>query len=242
MKQRQTCLIDNCLPQLQILHFFAPGKVTAKIGMRNKHVAQHFSSKLNLDKVKYCSSLFYPVNKIILRSYKEPKLSFQDPVMNVTSLLATKPMQDLLKHLPAVLYEYVIHPDRTKHFTYISEASESILGVSAQEVMNDAGVMDSLIHEEDFSSLRETSAVSQIEGREWYWHGRMIIRGEERWMEIRSNHEERGDGTIIRRGVIQDITERKESVKESEIRYQSLVERLPIGIVIHNHGKPGKSP
>jgi PAS domain S-box-containing protein len=181
--------------------------------------------------------LFYPVNKIILRSYKEPKLSFQDPVMNVTSLLATKPMQDLLKHLPAVLYEYVIYPDGTKHFTYISEASENILGVSAQEVMNDAGVMDSLIHEEDFSSLQETSAVSQIEGREWYWHGRMIIRGEERWMEIRSNHEERGDGTIIRRGVIQDITERKESVKESEIRYQSLVERLPIGIVIHNHGK-----
>jgi PAS domain S-box-containing protein len=42
---------------------------------------------------------------------------------------------------------------------------------------------------------------------------------------------------IIRRGIIQDITERKETTKESELRYQSLVEKLPIGIVIHNHGK-----
>jgi PAS domain S-box-containing protein len=58
-----------------------------------------------------------------------------------------------------------------------------------------------------------------------------------KWVEFRSNHELRSDGVIIRRGIIQDITERKETTKESEIRYQSLVERLPIGIVIHTQGK-----
>jgi PAS domain S-box-containing protein len=65
----------------------------------------------------------------------------------------------------------------------------------------------------------------------------MIIRGEERWMEVRSNHEIDENGVAVRRGIIQDITERKSSGKESEIRYQGLVERLPMGIAIHNHGK-----
>jgi PAS domain S-box-containing protein len=146
-------------------------------------------------------------------------------------------MQDLLKHLPVVLYEYAIYPDGQKKFLYLSEACESILGVSPSDVIGNAEIMNGLIHPDDFNSLYDSSAISHLEGRDWYWHGRMIIRGEERWMEMRSNHEKRNDQIIIRRGLIQDVTERKETIKESELRYQTLVERLPIGIVVHNHGK-----
>jgi PAS domain S-box-containing protein len=146
-------------------------------------------------------------------------------------------MQGLLRNLPVVLYEYAIFPDGQKKFVYLSEASISILGISPEAVLQDFKLMDSLVHPDDFNSLQDSSAVSHREGKEWYWHGRMLIRGEERWMEMRSNHEKRSDGVIIRRGLIQDVTERKESVKESELRYQTLVERLPIGIVVHNHGK-----
>src|SRR5690606_37812996 len=74
-------------------------------------------------------------------------------------------------------------------------------------------------------------------GGEWYWHGRMIVRGQERWMEVRSNFEKLADGSVCRRGIIQDVTDRREYFKESELRYDALVERLPIGIVVHNHGK-----
>jgi PAS domain S-box-containing protein len=146
-------------------------------------------------------------------------------------------MQDLLRQLPVVLYEYAIFPDGEKRFLYISDASESILGVSPSSIINDVGVMNSLIHPDDFNSLYDSSTVSHLEGKEWYWHGRMIIRGEERWVEMRSNHEKKADQVIIRRGFIQDVTDRKETDREGELRYQSLVERLPIGIVVHNRGK-----
>lgn len=146
-------------------------------------------------------------------------------------------MNDIIRHLPAVIYEYTIHPDGTKRFTFISEACESILGVTSESVLREAGVMDALIHEEDFSALAERSEESYNQKRELNWRGRMVIRGEERWMEVRSNHEIDESGIAIRRGIIQDITERKSSAKESEIRYQGLVERLPMGIAIHNHGK-----
>jgi PAS domain S-box-containing protein len=61
----------------------------------------------------------------------------------------------------------------------------------------------------------------------------MFLNGKQRWVEISSNHEFREDGTILRRGILQDITDRRISAKESEIRYQTMVKRLPIGILIY---------
>lgn len=146
-------------------------------------------------------------------------------------------MQDLIRHLPAVIYEYAVYPDGTSRFTFISEACKSLLGLSPKAVMNDASVLDALVHEEDRPNMLEASALSIREAREWTWQGRMIVFGKVIWVDVRSNHELQPDGTIIRRGIIQDITDRKESAKEMELRYLSLVERLPIGVVIHKNGK-----
>ena len=85
--------------------------------------------------------------------------------------------------------------------------------------------------------LAKTSANAEQAGAEWNWQGRMIVGGKVKWVEIRSNHTLNPNGTILRRGLIQDITERKETAKESELRYQALVERLPIGVAIYRDGK-----
>lgn len=146
-------------------------------------------------------------------------------------------MQDIIKHLPAVLYEYVIHPDGSRRFNFISEACESILGVSPDAIMHEASLLDSIVHKDDINNLRETSHTCEKNGNEWNWQGRMWANGKLKWMEIRSNHELKSDGRIIRRGIIQDITERKESTKESEEGYLGSIERLPIGIIIHKRGK-----
>jgi len=146
-------------------------------------------------------------------------------------------MQDLFRHLPAVIYEYVIYPDGKREFSYVSPASEPILGLRAEAVMQDAALMDSIVHPDDLQHLQDTSRFSEDNALEWNWQGRFQVGGKVKWCEIRSSHELTNNGTILRRGLIQDITIRKESAKESELRYQSLVERLPIGIVIHRHGK-----
>jgi PAS domain S-box-containing protein len=145
-------------------------------------------------------------------------------------------MQDLYKHLPAVIYEYLVHPDGTRGFSYISDACESILDIKAEDVIKDYQVLDNIIHEEDLHFLKDTATESRHRGSEWHWQGRVRVKGKIKWVEFRSNHEVQPDGVIRRRGIIQDITIRKETAKESELRYQSLVEKLPIGIVIHNKG------
>jgi PAS domain S-box-containing protein len=146
-------------------------------------------------------------------------------------------MQDLLQHLPAVIYEYTIQPDGKRSFNYISQACESILGLKPELVMKDPSLMESIIHKDDIENLRETSDASEANATEWNWQGRVHVQDKIKWVEIRSNHELKDEGAIIRRGVIQDVTERKELLQESELRYQSLVERLPMGIVIYREDK-----
>lgn len=146
-------------------------------------------------------------------------------------------MQDLVKHLPAVIYEYAIHAHGEKRFTYVSPNCKTILGIDAGSVMKDHTLMESIIHEDDRAYFTDTRIESKENASEWHWQGRVRVNGSVKWVEFRSNHELNEDGTVVRRGIIQDITERKETARESEIRYQALVEKLPIGIVIHRQGK-----
>lgn len=103
--------------------------------------------------------------------------------------------------------------------------------------MADANVLEAIVHEDDIASLQESSTKSIKDATEWNWEGRMVVFGKVVWVDVRSNHELQEDGTIIRRGIIQDITDRKESAKQTELRYMSLMERLPIGVVVHKNGK-----
>jgi PAS domain S-box-containing protein len=145
-------------------------------------------------------------------------------------------MQDLFKHLPAVIYEYVIQKDGSKGFNYMSDACETILGIKSSDVLKDYRTLDNIIHEEDLPYMKDTAIQSRDKAAEWHWQGRVKVNGLIKWVDFRSNHEVQADGSIIRRGIIQDITAKKETAKESELRYQSLVEKLPIGIVIHRNG------
>ena len=147
-------------------------------------------------------------------------------------------MQDFFKHLPAVLYEYVVRPDGSRNFNFISDACESILGLSSQTVMQENQSLESIVHKDDIQSLSSTRHLhGNVAGKEWNWQGRMWVRGKLKWMEFSSNQELKSDGSIIRRGVIQDITARKDRADESEVKYLESIELLPIGIIIHKKGK-----
>jgi len=146
-------------------------------------------------------------------------------------------MQDVIRHLPAVIYEFAIYPNGQKKFHYFSPNCQEILGISQEAVLANSDALYGIIFEEDLPALIDSSSESQLNSAEWYWQGRIKHGNSVKWAEFRSNHEVLSDGTVLRRGIIQDITQRKETQKESELKYQELVEKLPIGIVIHRDGK-----
>jgi len=146
-------------------------------------------------------------------------------------------MQDFFKHLPAVLYEYVVRPDGSRNLNFISDACESMLGLSSQTVTCENLSFESFVHKDDIQSFLDTLSASERGGKDWNWQGRIWVRGKVKWMEFSSNQESKSDGSIIRRGIVQDVTARKVRADESEVKYLESIELLPIGIIIHKKGK-----
>ena len=46
-------------------------------------------------------------------------------------------MQELIRFLPVVIYEYVIETDGNRFFKYVSENAKQILGLDAQQLISD---------------------------------------------------------------------------------------------------------
>src|SRR5687767_10713906 len=105
-------------------------------------------------------------------------------------------MQDLFRHLPAVIYEYAIHPDGKKRFNYVSPNCPSILGLECDEILEDYKKLHTIIHEDDLHSFRETVQESREHGVEWHWKGKVRVNDLVKWLEFRSNHMQLEDGTI----------------------------------------------
>jgi PAS domain S-box-containing protein len=145
-------------------------------------------------------------------------------------------MQQLFQDLPGVVYEYIIRKDGTRSFQYISENCKDILGICSDVFLKDSTVFRKIILPDDSSGFEETLQQSHDTHGTWNWEGRIMVNGKIRWIETRSNPAPFADG-IMRKGIMIDITERKLQEQEHELRFQSLVEHLPLGIGIHINGE-----
>lgn len=145
-------------------------------------------------------------------------------------------MQAIIQQLPGVIYELTILPNGKSAFTFISSNCFEQLGVTAEAVIKDSGVLDAIIHSEDQSGFEASTLASHENQSTWQWEGRITVRGAVRWIEARSNASV-VNGEVKRHGIILDITERKQREFENELKYQSLVEHLPLGVGVHVNGK-----
>jgi PAS domain S-box-containing protein len=145
-------------------------------------------------------------------------------------------MWELLKDLPGVIYAYEIRKDNSRAFTYVSEASKTILGIDADALLADSSLLRQCILPDDLPDFEKSLQLSHESNAPWNWEGRIMINNAVRWIETRSAALHQND-VIVRKGIIIDITERKKQEQEHEVRYQSLIESLPLGIGIHLNGR-----
>jgi PAS domain S-box-containing protein len=146
-------------------------------------------------------------------------------------------MNDFMLKLPGVIYEYANHNDGHCGFTFISENCFKILGIEAASIIKDPNELISTILEEDRLSFDQAFNRDTITNtNEWSWEGRILVNGEIRWVETRSTVEVINGDTFCS-GIILDISERKRKEQETELRYESLVEHLPLGVGVHTGGK-----
>lgn len=133
---------------------------------------------------------------------------------------------------PSVLHTFLLRKDGSMSFPYASPAIESIYGVTAEQLREDASITQSLIHPDD-ADMVERSVYESIGSRQpWYCVFR--INHPKRgtiWVEGRSRPVEMEGGDVAWHGVLTDVTEtRRLTYQLSQAQKMEAVGRLAGGI------------
>lgn len=116
-------------------------------------------------------------------------------------------------NIPGAIYRYVLESDGKAHFTFVSDGIKDILGVSAEELMEDDSRLYELVDRDDLERISKTSKIAIDTFTAWHEEYRVHRKdGSTIWVEGRSTPVKGENNSIIWYGYIRDITKLKESV------------------------------
>jgi PAS domain S-box-containing protein len=140
-------------------------------------------------------------------------------------------MQEIIKQLPAVIFECAINPRKDAVFTYISDAAPDLFGVTPEQVKSDNHLLYSLIHINDLAMFRQAFRQLYPAEKTGIWRGRGLIRNNVKELEFRFRDQVTEDQGILRRGIIQEAVVGDAAPFEQAKGYEALLEKLPVGVV-----------
>ncbi len=140
----------------------------------------------------------------------------------------------LVENIPSAIFRYELSPEGQDRVTYISPRIWDICEISPQAILDDVGSWWQLVPEEETSALR--AAIADSAARLTPLHRELWINlpsGQQKWVEIVAIPALGDRGTVFWDGLLTDITDRRRSeqaLRDSEERYRTLAEWLPVGV------------
>jgi PAS domain S-box-containing protein len=145
-------------------------------------------------------------------------------------------MQDLIRQKKAVIFELAMFPNGDRRFNYAGEDCSDLLGVTAAGLRSDHALLYSNIYPEDHEALKRAFDRQNTQGNTQSLKVRIALRDELKWAEFLFSDEITAEGTVVRRGIIQETVTSHNAGFEQSNQYEGLLEKLPIGVVIHHQG------
>ncbi|MBW4660374.1 MAG: PAS domain S-box protein [Drouetiella hepatica Uher 2000/2452] len=117
----------------------------------------------------------------------------------------------LAENVPGVIYRYIMHPDGTDQFTYISPRCSEIFEVEADAVRQSSNTLWRLIHTEDAINLKTLAPIAIRALQPWSIDYRITTpSGKVKWLQNFAAPDVQPDGNVYWDGVVIDISDRKQ--------------------------------
>ncbi len=145
-------------------------------------------------------------------------------------------LQKIGSRLPGMVYQYQLRPDGTSCFPFASDGIRNIYRVSPEEVVDDATIVFSKIHPEDFEGVVESIKKSAGELTVWRHDYRVKFDdGSVHWLSGNAVPQKARDGSVLWHGFIANVTEYKQA--EEKLHWNQSLMRLmatssPLGFLV----------
>ncbi|MFB2934224.1 PAS domain S-box protein [Aerosakkonemataceae cyanobacterium BLCC-F154] len=142
-------------------------------------------------------------------------------------------LQKLAASVPGMIYQYILHPDGSHAFPYVSPGCSKIWELEPEEMQSNPQLAFDIIHPEDLPSIVESTKISAQSLQPWQWEGRLITpSGKLKWVQGISRPEKQENGDILWDGLFIDISDRKlteAALSESERRLRIALNAANMG-------------
>ena len=133
-------------------------------------------------------------------------------------------LQRLTENVPGVIYRYIMRPDGTDRFTYISPRCKEIYELEPEWVLQDSTRLWTLIVSEDANLMREGAQKAIESLQPWTMEYRICTAsGKLKWLQVSASPERMDDGEVYWDGVVLDVSDRKRAEAILH-RYRSTLE------------------
>lgn len=119
-------------------------------------------------------------------------------------------LADLTSEIPGMAFQYRVPPGEEGYFTYVSEGARETYGLSPQQLLDNAGLIDTIMHPDDLP-LYLASRQAIVDGAaHWRLEYRVTPPGlAMRWLRGHARPRRLDDGTVLWHGFVSDVSESK---------------------------------
>ena len=151
-------------------------------------------------------------------------------------------LENITKHLPAMIYNYCRADNGDMSFDFISNGCEELLGYTSEELINDFSILWESVHPEDLPGIMDSINASAENYVNWEFEYRLRHKnGNYKWVQGRSTPIKQEKGAICWIGAVIDISDRKKienEKKQLEQRLYHSIEYTP-NMAIQWYNKTG---
>ncbi|SDY76940.1 histidine kinase [Nitrosomonas sp. Nm33] len=117
----------------------------------------------------------------------------------------------IASNLPGLVFQFLLNQDGSKSFSYVSEGSVMLLGISPTALIEQPDLFTDLILPEDKVSYNELMQASAKHFSTWNWEGRIQVKGDPdiKWVSLRATPRRSHNDGVLWDGIVMNISRNK---------------------------------